>query len=273
MDITGNIDTKDPIHTNKEVRRIYENLFGSLLFDRVDSTLGAIVDLFDGTYPGYQKCDTPYHDLEHTLQVYLATARIFDGLIRESRGTDLREFMVLGLISALAHDSGFIKEEGDNEGSGAKYSLIHVARSKEFISEYLQRLEFNSVQVQCVKNAISCTDLEADILLIPFNSDQERVTGHVVGTADFLGQMSDPDYPHKLPSLFEEYREGGVPGYSSARDLKIKTPTFFEQFVMKRVKNEFHSVYRFASSQLNGRDLYIEGIRRNIKKIEECLCC
>ena len=95
MDVTGIINTKDPVDTNREVRRIYENLFGSTLFERVEYTLEAIVKLFDGKYPGYQKCDTAYHDLEHTLQAYLATARMFDGLIKETRTASSIEFVII----------------------------------------------------------------------------------------------------------------------------------------------------------------------------------
>ncbi|MFC1956418.1 hypothetical protein ACFLWZ_07910 [Chloroflexota bacterium] len=273
MDVTGSIDTKDPTDTNKEVRRIYGNLFGAVLFNKVDFTLEAIVQLFDGKYPGYQKCDLAYHNLEHTLQVYLATARIFGGLLRGNGAAISKESMIIGLISALGHDTGFIKEKGDNKGSGAKYTLIHVDRSKGFMGKYLPKIGFKSSQIECVKNAMSCTGLELDLSMIPFTSEEERLTGYIVGTADFLGQMSDPEYPARLEALFDEYMEGGVPEYSSAKDLIIRTPAFFEQFVMKRLKNEFHSVYRFGASQLGGKDLYIEGIRKNIKKIQECYCC
>jgi len=268
MDVTGSIDTKDPMDTNKEVRKIYENLFGSALFDRVDYTLEAIVQLFNGEYPGYQKCDTAYHNLEHTLQAYLATARIFDGLMQENCTADSREFMVIALISALGHDTGFIKETGDNEGSGAKYSLIHVDRSNAFMSKYLPKIGFNPSQIQLVNNTISCTGLEVDLPTIPFTSDEERVIGYVVGTADFLGQMSDPDYPQKLLKLFNEFREGGVPGYSSLEDLAERTPLYFERFVMKRLTSDFNSVYRFLANHFGGNGLYIDGIRRNIKKIK-----
>jgi hypothetical protein len=268
MDVAGRIDTKDPKDTNKEVRQIYENLFGIVLFDKVDSALEAIVELFDGKYPGYQKCDTTYHDLEHTLQAYLATARIFDGLTRENRTVGLRESMVMALVSTLGHDSGFIKETGDNEGSGAKYSLIHVNRSIAFMSKCLPKIGFNSSQIEYVQTAISCTGLDSDPSKISFTSDDEQLIGHIVGTADFLGQMSDPDYPQKLPKLFNEYREGGVPGYSSSEDLVGRTPLFFKQFVMKRLTKDFRSVYRFAAIHFGGKNLYIDGIRKNIKKIK-----
>ena len=269
MDVTGSIDTKDPKETNKEVRLIYENLFGSTLFDRVEYTLEVVVDLFDGKYPGYQKCDTAYHDLEHTLQAYLAMARIFDGLIRENPVAATEEFVALGFISALGHDTGFIKETWDTKGSGAKYTLVHVDRSKEFMGKYLLKLGFNPSQIQCVKNIINCTGLAVDLSGIHFASEKERETGYVLGTADFLGQMSDPNYLEKLPKLYEEFKDGGVIGYTSAHDLIRKTPTFFEDFVMKRLTGDFHSVCRFAALHFGGKNLYIDGINRNIARIKE----
>ena len=116
----------------------------------------------------------------------------------------------------------------------------------------VQKIGLNSSQIQCVNNAISCTGLESDLSKIPFASDGRRVIGYIVGTADFLGQMSDPSYLQKLPSLFNEYHEGGVPGYSSSEDLIEQTPSFFEQFVMKRLTNDFHAVYQYVANHLGG---------------------
>ena len=175
--------------------------------------------------------------------------------------------METGMIASLGHDTGFIKETNDIEGTGAKYSLIHVERSKSFMSMHLQKLGLKSSQIHCVNNAISCTGLESDLSKIPFLSKEGRITGYIVGTADFLGQMSDPEYLRKLPSLFNEYQEGGVPGYNSAEDLVKKTPSFFEEFVMKRLAEDFQSVYQYTAKHFKGKNLYIEGIRKNIKKI------
>jgi hypothetical protein len=268
MDVTGTVETKNPNETNKEVRKIHENLFSSILFDKVEYALNDIVKLFDGKYPGYQKCDTEYHDLEHTLQAYLAMARIFDGLIREHPRAITEESVVLGLISALGHDTGFIKETRDTEGSGAKYTLIHVDRSKDFMGKYLPKLAFNPLQIQHVKNIISCTGVWVDLSRIHFTSETEKETGYVLGTADYLGQMSDPNYLEKLPRLYEEFEEGGVSEFASAQDLMKKTPKFFEDFVMKRLTGDFHSVYQFVANHFGGNNLYIEGIERNMAKLK-----
>ena len=192
MDVSGHINTKDPTETNRAVRKIWENLFGSIHFDKVEYTLGDVVRLFNGEYPDYQGCDTPYHDLEHTLQAYLATARMIDGLVQEEPASMQEEYLVLGLISALWHDTGFIKQTYDTEGSGAKYTFVHVNRSKKFVGNYLPKLGFNPYEICFVQNTISCTGLWLTLSRIPFNSETERRLGFIVGTADYLGQMSDP---------------------------------------------------------------------------------
>ncbi len=271
MDVTGTIETKEPNDTNKEVRKIYENLFGLALFDKVEYALNDVVKLFDGKYPGYQKCDTGYHDLEHTLQAYLAMARIFDGLIRKDPTKASKEIVILGLISILLHDTGYIKEEWDTEGTGAKYTLKHVDRSEEFTGKYLPKLGFNPLQIQQAQNMVSCTGLAVDLAKFNFTSQEEEVVGYISGTADYLGQMSDPNYLEKLPILYEEFKEGGVPGYASAQDLIEKTPEFFEGFVMKVLREDFHSVYQFASNHFGGKNLYIEGIKRNIESLKNSL--
>jgi hypothetical protein len=227
------------------------------------------VKLFNGEYHGYQQCDTPYHDLEHTLQAYLATARIFDGLLRVNHTAITEEFLALGLISALGHDTGFIKENWDTQGTGAKYTFLHVNRSQEFMGKYLPRLGFSTSQIECVKNIINCTGLKVDLSTISFSSENERKTGYIVGTADYLGQMSDPNYLKKLPKLYLEFKDGGVTDYTSAQDLIKKTPTFFEEFVMKRFKEDFQSVYRFAANHFGGQNIYIDEIRKNIAHVKE----
>ena len=241
---------------------------GDGLFEMVEGVLREVTRLFAGQYPGYQRCDTTYHDFEHTLETYLAAGRIFDGLVRSDNRRMSMEFFALGLTAALGHDTGFIKAADDQMGHGGKYTLTHVERSKEFMGRLLPGLGFDAAQTASVKNLISCTGLNVNVSAIPFASEMERTAGYVVGTADYLGQMSDPRYVEKLPELYEEYREGRVPGYESADDLIKKTPRFFEEFVMARLTQDFQGVYQFAAKHFGGRDPYIEGIRKNLALIK-----
>ncbi|OGO39858.1 MAG: hypothetical protein A2147_04455 [Chloroflexi bacterium RBG_16_57_8] len=268
MDVTLTVDTKDPRATNDFVRRIYGDRLGPDLFARVERTLTDIVRLFAGRYPGYAACDTIYHDLEHTLQAYLAAARIFDGMLRATPRQVSDRDVALGLISTLGHDTGYIKKSGDRTGTGAKYSLVHVDRSREFMSSYLSEQNFDQREIRCVNDMISCTGLTVDVSRVLWHANGSAAAGFVVGTADYLGQMSDPCYPQKLPGLYQEYVEGNVEGYESAQDLLVKTPEFFHGFVMKRLEDDYRGVYRFAENHFGGENRYLLGIERNLALLE-----
>src|ERR1700735_232463 len=69
---------------------------------------------FDGSYPGYQGCDTAYHNLAHTCHAAVALACILDGQYKSGRPPVLtpRDYE-LSLASILLHDIGFLKEVGD----------------------------------------------------------------------------------------------------------------------------------------------------------------
>lgn len=71
--------------------------------------LAYLKDLFSGKYPGYRGCTTRYHDLNHTLHCFLLMARLIHGAF--INGVVFKEEdVVLGLISALMHDTGYLRD-------------------------------------------------------------------------------------------------------------------------------------------------------------------
>ena len=108
FDVTNRINTTDPVCVQLEVVRIYRNLYERAKAPTLDRAFDDMVALYRGHYPGYLRCDTEYHDLQHSLDVTLAMARLLDGYER-SRGDgphiDERLFQ-LGVICALYHDIG-----------------------------------------------------------------------------------------------------------------------------------------------------------------------
>lgn len=96
----------------------------------LSSAFDIAVSLFEGKYPGYQPCNTKYHDLNHTVSVFLATARLIHGAVINGKIFS-KQHITLGLIAALFHDGGYIQENADTKGTGAKYTKIHVRRSSE----------------------------------------------------------------------------------------------------------------------------------------------
>ena len=53
---------------------------GSFEFDKLWLAFYDFERLFTGRYPGYLGCDTTYHDMQHTLDMTLALARLVAGL-------------------------------------------------------------------------------------------------------------------------------------------------------------------------------------------------
>jgi hypothetical protein len=105
----------------------------------------------------------------------------------------------------------------------------------------------------------------------------ERIVGFSLGTADLLGQMAAPDYVDKLPVLYSELAEasehdtakmkaGGF--FSSAADLKRKTPLFWEKYVQSKINREFIGLYKFLNDPYpDGPNPYIDRIEANVARI------
>jgi hypothetical protein len=197
--------------------------------DALKSVFKDVVDLFRGRYPGFAACDTPYHDLVHTLDTLVAMARLIHGAHlggQRFSGHDV----LLGCISALMHDTGYIQEKSDiHKGTGARYTQEHVTRSAAFARAYLIRNQYNDLDAGRCRAIILCTDLALVIRDISFPDETARTLGKILGAADLLGQMSARNYLEKLLLLYRELREGRVDTFSSERDLLDKTRGFYKQ--------------------------------------------
>lgn len=185
------------------------------------------VDLYEGRQDGYRACNTGYHDLKHATDTFLTMGRLLHGAFLN--GMSLSEQIVnTSLISALLHDSGYIQHEGDLEGTGAKYTQLHVPRSMDFVSRYAPSLGLSDAQVETARMIICCTDLSIQIDALPFESAFIEKLGRLLMAADLLSQMSDRKYLEKLLFLYHEFREANFGDYSSGRDLLIKTLGFYD---------------------------------------------
>jgi hypothetical protein len=121
--------------------------------------------------------------------------------------------------------------------------------------------------------------VKVDLQKVPFNSEEERIIGYTLGTADLLGQMSTPDYPEKLSALYNEFEEAyrfegeekleemDIAMFESAEDLIKKTPFFYEVIVKARFET-MGSMHKYLVHHFkDSRNYYIEAIEENIKKI------
>ena len=257
-----------------EIRNIILLIYEKFNFNQFEQVFGDILRLFNGHYPGYRRCNTFYHDLSHTMDCLLVTAKLIHGACLNGIVFTHRD-VTLGLISALMHDTGYIQAVEDNTGTGAKYTVSHIERSIEFMKKYFHDHAFPSEYLPICSDFLRCTGLDVKIAEIKFQSREHEILGQILGTADLIGQMANDNYLEKLPFLYDEFKEGGVPGYSDKFDLLKKTPAFWEM-VKKRLVIELGHVDRYLRDYLRvlwgiNQDLYRQAIDRNMERLQAFL--
>jgi len=275
------VDTKNPGAVRDEVTTIYLSLFPGASPEFVTKALQWTEDCFSGRYADYQAIDAKYHDLEHTLQVTVCYVRLLQGYKKAHVSPELTPRMFeLGLLAILLHDTGYLKKKSDTEGTGAKYTLTHVARSTDFAAKLLREKGLPEEEIRSVQNMVRCTGLNAELATIPFQSDLERNMGFALATADLLGQMAAHDYIEKLNILFQEFEESNHfngkftgPGiYTSVDELRRRTPQFWHDYVLPKIDHDFHGLYKYLSHPFpNGANEYLDRVKSNIHRLQEQL--
>ncbi|MFO1458083.1 MAG: hypothetical protein U1G08_01645 [Verrucomicrobiota bacterium] len=277
-----NVDTADPVAVQRRVAQDYWCLFPAGDQGFVSRLFPQVVECFLGGHPDYQPIDARYHDLEHTMQGTLC----FSTLLRRRGQAEVRpvlreETFQLGLLAILLHDTGYLKRRDDLIGTGAKYTATHVNRSCDFAERFLVARGFSLRQIHSVQSMIRCTGLGVKVAALTFHSEEERVAGYALGTADLIGQMAASDYLEKLPILFTEFAEsaaynagrGGSDGsmFKSAEDLIRKTPGFWKNYVLPKIEQDFLGLYRHLVDPLNGRNEYVDLIEANLERLQRQL--
>lgn len=274
------LDTRDPVAVGRHVQGVFASLYPGQDTCFIERRFENLVQMFAGNYEGFQAMDTSYHDLEHTLQATLCMVDLLRGraVRNESPPLSMAEFS-LALLAIVLHDIGYLKREGDDEGTGAKYTHIHEIRSCQHARAYLSQRQWSESAIVEVENLIRCTGPRSQIHKISFQSEIEKMLGQMVCTADFIGQMSDPRYPEKLPTLYREFVESydfqQIPAterpFRSYEDLLRKTPGFWEHFVVPRMEHECDNVWRFLIDPATGRNPWREAVETNIARIRSAL--
>ncbi|HOX58726.1 MAG TPA: hypothetical protein P5205_16320 [Candidatus Paceibacterota bacterium] len=272
--------TKDPTAVAVEVQAAYRAMFSRSDPLFVPRVFGWAIECFTGNFHDYQSLDVLYHDFEHTLQGTLCLARLLHGRHRAGAQPRLTERMFqLSLAAILLHDTGYLKKRDDTEGTGAKYTLVHVRRSAELAGDLLHEKGLSPAEIKSVQNMILCTGVHAALSVIPFQSELEKVAGFALGTADLLGQMAAADYVDKLPILYAEFAEaasfskdgaGFVAMFSSAEDLLRKTPDFWEKSVRAKLDHDYGGVHVFLNDPYpSGPNPYVERIEANLGRLRQ----
>src|SRR5205814_376458 len=127
------------------------------------------------------------------------------------------------------------------------------------------------------------TGYEMDPEDIRVADPRDRMIGCMVGTADLIGQMSDRMYLEKVREfLYDEFVWGRIARerlpdgreivrYSSADDLIIKTPGFYEYVARTRIAKKLDGADRYAESHFDGPSLYQSELERNMEFLRETI--
>jgi hypothetical protein len=274
--------TRNPYNSRQKGANLIVDIalqeYGQVAASQINDLIADMVALYAGKWSTHEACQVGYHTIDHALDVTLAVARMAAGWNRSNQQQPLPEtFFLAGIAAALFHDAGYLKDKGDSEGKGGKYTFNHVERSVQLAQGYLST-HWSSSIAELVCRLILLTDFQKDIndQTPPPADNLEGVMGRMVATADLIAQMADVDYLEKINDLFEEFLEAyhyegrrplaerGIQIYSSAREILDGTPAFYEQFVMPRLESLGRMDRYLRRFFTDGRNPYQENITANI---------
>lgn len=263
------IDFDDEVRD--EVRHVHGLSFPGAALPLFERCFADTIRLFTGQYEGYQACKTEYHDLRHTMEVVLATARMTHATILDGR-TIPAEIAELALVAALMHDIGYIQREGES-GRGGQHTLVHVERSADFFEKYGESLAMTAADIQRCCCMITATSLAVNPEQIRFPDEDTELAAKLVASADLLGQLADRIYLEKLLFLYQEFREAGVVAFADELDMLTQTCSFYKM-VRQRLDEKLGGLDRslllhFKQRWNIDRDLYSESIALNLQYLDK----
>jgi hypothetical protein len=284
-DVTNTVNVSSCVEVRDTVKDLFVDVWPHASFDELWLAFHDFGMLFEGRMPGFEGCDTVYHDIQHTLDVTLATARLCAGYevsadAEERLGADRA---VLTVICALFHDSGYIRENTDHaHRNGAEYTNCHITRSAAFLRRYLPGIGLEQ-QAAVAAEMVHFTGYEKPLTEINLTDPLDSMAGHLLGTADLIAQMADRCYLEKcrdrlylefvLADIAIETAENGqrTVRYQSGIDLLLQTPAFYKNAVKKRLDKDFNKAYRYVEALYAGNNPYLAFIERNIAYLEHII--
>lgn len=284
-DVTNRINVEEAGQVRDAVLGIFGTRYPGEDFSALARAFGDVEALFDGRYPGYLACDTLYHDARHTLDMTLAMARLVDGHDRSQPGSGRlgARRAALGVVIALLHDSGYMRHVAEaNVENGAIFTKVHVSRSADFLARYLPTIGFGA-EAGLAAQLVHFTGYEKDLDDIQVADTKDRLLGHMVGTADLIGQMSDRMYLEKCREyLYKEFVLGSIARetlpdgreivrYASPEDLISKTPGFYEYVARERIHHKLGAADRYAAAHFDGNNHYQTEIDANMNFLREAI--
>jgi hypothetical protein len=284
FDVTNTVQVSSTAAVQAAVEQLFAQAWPGLPFAPVAQAFDTFDRLFGGRLPGYLGVDTVYHDRQHSLDMALATARLLVGY-EQAASPDARlgyERAAMGMITALFHDAGYVREETDTRRNGAEYTSTHVTRSARFIGRFLPTVGMQS-WVPVATRIVHFTGYEVPFAKIDVADWRDRKVGHLLGTGDLIAQMSDRCYLEKCRDrLYPEFVLAGVAlgrdasgyvkvRYSSGLDLLRQTPKFVEATMRDRLDGEFGAAYRHLERLFDGQNPYLQAIHQNLAYLQQVL--
>ena len=245
----------------------YDPALARIIFDDV-------MRLFHGAYRGYCPIKTLYHNLPHTLAVFLCAVRLLHGVhVTGTRISD--DEITLVMIATLMHDVGYAQQFGEETGTGAQFTLSHVRRGVAFMRRYLAERQFPHGLAESLAPMMLATDRALSFSELDFPDERTRLLGKIVGTADLTGQMADRAYLEKLLFLYLEFKEANFGNYQSIHDLLRQTKSFY-QLTRQKMDGELDGMYTRLSFHFKDTlgvdtNYYQESIEKNIAYLEQVI--
>jgi hypothetical protein len=284
FDVTNTVQVSSPQAVRVAVESLLRPTWPGISLTPIIDAFEHFDRLFAGEVPGFYGVDTVYHDRQHTLDITLALARLIVGYERQQETEASRlgaERAVVGLITGLFHDVGYLRRVDDGELNGAEFTRTHVSRGARFIADYLPTVGLGA-WIPVATQIVHFTGYEVPFPQIRVPDARDIKMGHLIGTADMIAQMADRCYLEKCRDrLYAEFVLGGVAlpmangepqvKYASGLDLLRQTPDFVEEVRTKRLDEQFEGAYHYLEVLFGGNNPYIDAIDRNIDYLKQIL--
>jgi hypothetical protein len=279
-DVTDTVQVSSPPAVREAVLDLYSRTWPGAPLATLSRALADFERLFTGQEPGYLGVDTVYHDLQHSQDVVLAMVRLMAGYELDPDGPRIGpERALMGMVTALFHDSGYIREVGESAiPNGAVFTRNHVTRSAQYLAKYLPGAGLGQ-WVPVATRIVHFTGYEVPLDTIRVADSRDRLVGHMLGTADMLAQMADRCYLEKCRDrLYAEFVLGDVAVshgsngtrvlYGSGLDLLRQTPKFISSTIDNRLGKSFNHAYRYVEPLYGGDNPYMNAIRKNVEYLQ-----
>jgi len=281
-DVTNQVKVTEPSDVLSTIHDIFTDVYKKYDVGILDKAFEDCSDLFEGRFPGYLPCDTLYHDIQHTMDMTLALARLINGHERSVEKAEKigAKRAVITMVTAMYHDSGYLRSIYDRKHhNGAEYTLSHVGRSSRFLQRYFHGLNMDEA-AQISGQMVHYTGYELAPGKIQLPDRQLHIAGHMLGSADLIAQMSDRCYLEKCRDrLYPEFVIGGLTVqkdktgtekviYSSATDLLSKSSDFYKNEVKVRLDKLFNKVYNYEAAHFDGESLYAKALGQNQTRLK-----